>query len=97
MSIAENAGDISSIGTRIAAGESALRIPKSMNDIDLMRRLDIEDIEKHIGDKILAECFVLETLPLQKTLSQYYIRFLEAPRGDTLPDLIEASGKYQRS
>jgi len=51
-------------GTRRLVGHKTLRNPKSMNDIDLMRRIDIEDIEKHIGDKILAECFVLETLPL---------------------------------
>ncbi len=69
-----------------------------MNDIDLMRRLDIEDIEKHIGDKILSECFVLETLPLVRDLSQKFVKLLESSKSDqkSVAELIEASGKLQR-
>ena len=69
MVVAEKADESGGTGKVITKGRKTLRDPKSMNDIDLMRRLDIEDIEKHIGDKILSECFVLETLPLVRDLS----------------------------
>ena len=99
MVVAEKVVDIGGTGGAITKGMRTLREPKSMNDIDLMRRLDIEDIEKHIGDKILSECFVLETMPLVKDLSQKFVKLLESSKTDsiTLVELIEASGKLQRS
>ena len=35
----------------------------TIREMNLCRKVDIEEIQKYIGEKIKAECFVDETLP----------------------------------